>query len=293
MRRVQVREGIELAVEVHGEGEPMVLIMGIGAQLIFWPADFVQALVQQGFQVITFDNRDCGESTWLDGVKAPQPLVAMSRALAGLSVRAPYTLWDMAADTAGLLDALGHESAHVVGISLGGMVAQCMAIAHPERVRSLASLHSTTGSRRHSIGDPRAYAALLSKRPSTRDEAAENLVRFYKKVGSPDFEQNWDEIRARGRLAFDRGANPAGFLRQWAAVLASGSRDDALRELAVPTVVIHGSEDRLVPTRAGRHTARCIPGATLEIIDGLGHDLPMAVRGRVVSSLATNARRKM
>ena len=152
-------------------------------------------------------------------------------------------------------------------------------------------MHSTTGSRRHSIGDPRAYAALLSKRPEDRDEAAESLVRFYRNVGSKAFEHDWEEIRARGRLAFDRGSNPAGFLRQWAAVLASGARDEELRRLEVPTVVIHGSADRLVPPRAGRHTARCIPESRLEIIDGLGHDLPGAVRVRIAESVVGNARR--
>jgi len=291
MRRIDVRDGIRLAVEVHGEGEPLVLIMGIGAQLVFWPADLIQGLVRQGFQVITFDNRDCGESTWLDGVPTPQPLSTMTRALAGLSVPAPYTLWDMADDTVHLLDALGHDTAHVAGISLGGMVAQCVAIKHPTRVRSLASMHSTTGSRRHSIGDPRAYAALLSKRPQTRDEAGETLVRFYQKVGSTGFQHDWDEVRDRGRLAFDRGSNPAGFLRQWAAIMATGARDEALRKLDVPTVVVHGAVDRLIPTRAGRHTARCIRDARLEVIEGLGHDLPPGVRGRIVQHLAWNAGR--
>lgn len=291
MPRVAVQDGVELAYEVHGEGEPFVLIMGVGAQHVFWPADFVESLVESGHQVVIFDNRDVGESTWLAHLRAPPPLVAITRAMAGLSVAAPYTLWDMADDTVLLMDALGIDRAHVAGISMGGMVAQCVAIRHPARVKSLASMHSTTGSRMHSIGDPRKYAALLAPGPQTRDEAGEHLVRLYRKIGSPAYEQDWDEVRARGRLAFDRGANPAGFLRQWSAILASGSRDRELGTLSVPTVVIHGSEDRLVPTRAGRHTAACIPDARLEIIDGLGHDLPPVARTRIAELLARNAER--
>ncbi len=291
MRSVKIRENLHLKAEVHGEGVPLVLIMGIGAQLVFWPADLIAGLVAEGYQVITFDNRDCGESTWLDGVQAPSPLSTISRALAGLPVHAPYSLWDMADDTVFLLDALGLERAHIAGISLGGMVAQCVAIKHPQRVISLASMHSTTGSRRHSVGDPRAYAALMSRRPQNRDEAGEALVHFYRSVGSKGFQNNWDEVRARGRLAFDRGSNPAGFLRQWAAIMATGVRDKALGALKIPTVVIHGAEDRLIPPRAGRHTARCIPNAHLEVIAGLGHDLPPGVRGRIVQHLAWNAER--
>jgi len=291
MPSVTIRPGVDLAYDIHGEGDPIVLIMGVGAQMVFWPDEFIQVLVDRGHQVIRFDNRDVGESTWLDHLRPPAPMVALSRALAGLSVRAPYTLWDMADDTALLLDALDLESAHIAGISMGGMVAQCLAINHPTRVRSLASMHSTTGARRHSIGDPRAYAALLAPGPQTRDQAGEHLVRLYKNIGSPAYEQDWDEVRARGRAAFDRGANPAGFLRQWSAILASGSRDRQLAHLDLPTIVIHGSEDRLVPTRAGRHTARCIPNARLEVIDGLGHDLPPVARVRIAELLAENAAR--
>ncbi len=291
MPKVTVQTGVELAYDTRGEGDPIVLIMGVGAQMVFWPDEFVNVLVERGHKVILFDNRDCGESTWLDHLRPPPPLVAMSRAFAGLDVNAPYTLWDMADDTVALMDALDIQDAHVVGISMGGMVAQCTAIRHPDRVRSLASMHSTTGSRRHSLGDPRAYRALLAPSPQTRDEAGEHLVRFYKAVGSPAYEQDWEEVRERGRRAFDRGSNPAGFLRQWSAILASGNRDRELGNLKMPTVVIHGAADRLVPTRAGRHTARCIPGSQLEVIDGLGHDLPPVARVRIAELISQNAAR--
>ena len=291
MSRVAIRDGVELAYDDHGAGDPFVLIMGIGAQRVFWPEDFVRRLVDRGHRVIVFDNRDVGESTWLRQLRAPPPMVAMTRALAGLEVQAPYTLWDMADDTALLMDALHIPCAHVAGISMGGMIAQSLAIRHPDRVRSLASMHSTSGSRLHSIGDPRKYAALLAPGPQTREEAAEHLVRLYRNIGSPAYEQDWEEVRARGRLAFDRGANPAGFLRQWAAILASGSRARELATVRVPTVVIHGSEDGLVPTRAGRHTASCVPGARFELIEGLGHDLPPGVRLRIADLLLENAAR--
>jgi pimeloyl-ACP methyl ester carboxylesterase len=259
--------------------------------MVFWPDDFVQKLVELGHRVVRFDNRDVGKSTWLKQQRAPSPVAAITRALAGLPVQAPYTLWDMADDAVALLDALDIEQAHVAGISMGGMIAQCMAIRHAARVKSLTSMHSTTGSRRHSVGDPRAYAALLAAGPKNRDEAAEHLVRLYEVIGSPGFTLDWDEIRERGRQTFDRGANPAGFLRQWAAILATGSRDAALRELSLPSLVIHGDSDRLVPLRAGRHTAACIPSARLEVIEGLGHDLPPVARLRIAELLAWNTAR--
>lgn len=290
---ILVRPGIELAVEVVGEGEPVVLIMGIGAQMILWPAGFIDGLVARGFQVIRFDNRDVGKSTWLDGVRAPHPLTAMSFAMAGLPVSAPYTLWDMADDTAELIRALGHESAHVVGISMGGMIAQSLAIRHPSRVRSLVSMHSTTGSRFHSIGKPTAYGALLASRPTNRDEAAEHIVRLYQRIGSPRFPNDPDELREMGKIAFDRGANPSGFLRQWAAILASGNRAYALRSVQAPSMVVHGSADPLVPVRAGRHTAANLPGCHLEVIDGMGHDLPPSVHTRILDRIAWNAQRSV
>ncbi len=288
---IEVRPGIELAVDIQGEGAPLVLIMGIGAQMVLWPAAFVDGLVERGFQVIRFDNRDVGASTWLDGLRAPNPLSAMTLAMAGLPVSAPYTLWDMAEDTASLIQSLGHENAHVVGISMGGMIAQSLAIRHPTRVRSLVSMHSTTGSRLHSIGSPTAYGALLASRPRNRDEAAEHIVRLYQRIGSPRFPNDPDELREKGRQAFDRGSNPAGFLRQWAAILASGNRAEALRTVQAPSLVIHGSDDPLVPVRAGRHTAANLPGCHLEVIDGMGHDLPPAVHTRILDRIAWNAQR--
>lgn len=286
--------GLRLYYERWGDpAHPTVLlVMGIGAQLVLWPQELIDNLVQRGFFVVAFDNRDVGRSEWLDDAPVQPALPLMARALAGLPIQSAYTLYDLASDAVGLLDGLGVEAAHVVGVSMGGMVAQCIAIQHPDRVLSLTSMHSTTGSRLHSIGQPRAYRALLGPSPRTRQEAGQRFVDLYKVIGSPGFALDWAELRARGELSFDRGVNPKGFLRQWAAILATGSRDRALVAVACPTLVLHGAEDPLVPVRAARHTQRCVgENAELVVIDGLGHDMPAAVRGRIAEHIHWNARR--
>jgi pimeloyl-ACP methyl ester carboxylesterase len=263
---------VELAYETFGEPgrPPVLLVTGIGSQMIAWHEDFCTALAL-GRYVIRFDNRDVGESQWLDGE------VDLAACLAGDTSSAVYTLEDMADDAAGLLDALGLESAHVVGASLGGMIAQTVAIRHPSRVRTLTSIMSTTGEPGVATPTEEATQALLTPPAKTREEAGELIVGVRRVIGSPGFPRDEADIRERAGRAFDRGVNPAGFQRQLAAVYASGDRTEALRELDVPTLVAHGEEDPLIPVSGGRATAAAIPGAQLWTVPGMGHDLPRAI----------------
>lgn len=283
--------GIELEYEALGDGEPLVMIMGIGAQLVLWPEGLCSALVERGFRVIRFDSRDVGLSTKLHGATTPGLPALLALRLLGRPIDAPYTLIDMADDTAGLLDALGIERAHVLGVSLGGMVAQTMAIVHPSRVRSLVSLMSTPGSRRTSIGRPRALQALFGRTPRTRAEAVAHYVRFLRVCGSPAYPIDVAEATRASGVSFDRCHYPVGVLRQLAAVVATGDRTGALRFVRAPTLVIHGLEDPLLPPSGGRATARAIPGARLKLFPGMGHDLPAALWPAFADAVADNARR--
>ena len=283
--------GIEIEYEVLGEGEPLVLIMGIGAQLVLWPEGFCDALVARGFSVIRFDNRDTGLSTKFSHAGVPSIPGVVARWLSGRPIDAPYTLVDMADDTAGLLDALGIERAHVLGISLGGMVAQTLAIVHPARLRSLVSLMSNPGRRRTAVGRPRAYLSLFGRAPRTREEAIDHYLRFLAVCGSPAYPTNVAEARAAAGRSFDRCHHPAGVPRQLAAVAATGNRTGALRFVRTPTLVIHGLEDPLLPPAGGRATAGAIPGARLLELPGMGHDLPETLWETVADAVADNARR--
>ncbi len=262
--------GIELEVDVRGSGPPVVLIMGIGAQLLHWPEALCDAVAARGYTVIRFDNRDAGLSTHLHDVRAPALGRMVARALVGLPNTAPYLLADMARDVVGLLDALGHRRAHIVGISMGGMIAQTVAVQHPERVASLTSINSTPGDRRF-VGHPRALAALFQPRPRRREDLPEFMVRLMRTLSSARYPCDEDYIREMALVLFDRSNDPAGFIRQFAAILASGSRSRALRGVRVPTMVVHGSDDPLIPLAAGQATAHAIPGARLRVIDGMGH----------------------
>ncbi len=282
--------GIELEYEVTGEGEPLLLIMGIGAQLVTWPRGLIDAFVGRGFRVIRFDNRDAGLSTRIDEARAPRVMRTMVRGLLGLRVEAPYTLFDMADDAAALLDALEIDTAHVLGASLGGMVAQSMAITHPRRMRTMTSVMSNTGNRLTAIARPKAIKALLGKAPRTEEEAVEYMLHFRRVCGSTGFPFDADMHADIARQTYRRGMHPRGFARQLAAIMATGDRTRALRHVRVPTLVVHGSADPLLPPVGGRATARAIPGARLRIIDGMGHDLPKEVwpiLAEEVSTLAT------
>ena len=263
---------VELAYETFGEHgrPPVLLVMGIGSQMINWHEDFCTALSLGRF-VIRFDNRDVGESQWLEGEVDLQAIAA------GDLSSVVYTLDDMADDAVGLLDALGLSSAHVVGASLGGMIAQTIAIRHPRRVRTLTSIMSTTGEPGVANPTEEAAKALMSPPPKTRDEAMERILEVRRVIGSPGFPRDEEDIRQRAGRAWDRGVNPAGFARQLAAVYASGDRTEALRSLDVPTLVVHGEDDPLIPVSGGRATAAAIPGAELWTVPGMGHDFPRAI----------------
>lgn len=286
--------GIEIAYEEFGDrrATPMLLIMGLGAQMILWHDEFCDDLAGQGYRVIRFDNRDIGESTWLDHLGMPDVMQIMGAvAMRQPVTSAPYLLRDMAADAAGLLDGLDIGSAHVVGASMGGMIAQTLAIEHPARVRSLTSIMSSTGNPDLPPPKPEAMAVLLTPPPADRAGAIERGVTVFRTIGSPGFPFEEDEIRALATRAYDRGVNPTGVARQLVAILASGSRVEALGALRMPSLVVHGVEDPLVPFPAGEDTARAIPGAALLAIEGMGHDMPRPVWPRLIDAIHTVARR--
>jgi pimeloyl-ACP methyl ester carboxylesterase len=279
---------VELVYETIGDqsGEPLLLVMGLGMQLIHWDRELCEQFADRGFRVIRFDNRDAGLSTKID---APVPNVM--RLMAGLPARAPYLLGDMASDAFGLLDHLDIERAHVVGTSMGGMIGQTMAIERPERVLSLGSMLSTTGDRR--VGTPklRVWSILMRRAPHGRDAYIAYFMRVFKMIGSPAYPPDEDRLRELAGATYDRCHYPAGTARQLAAILASGSRTAGLRRLDVPAVVIHGRSDPLVPVRGGIATAKAIPGAELVMIPGMGHDMPRELWPTFVEAIARNADR--
>jgi pimeloyl-ACP methyl ester carboxylesterase len=280
--------GIEIAYETLGDpvDPPLLLVMGLGMQLIHWELELCQQLADGGRYVIRFDNRDAGLSTQVD---APVPPIV--RAVAGFHIDAPYLLTDMAADSFGLLDGLGIERAHVMGVSMGGMIAQAMAISRPERVLSLTSIMSTTGERRAGMPKLRVWSLLMRRAPRDREAFQDYFVRMFRIIGSPGFPEDESRVRELAAATFDRAHRPAGTARQLAAILASGDRTPALRRLQVPTTVIHGTDDPLIPFRGGVATARAIPGAELVAIPGMGHDLPREVWPRFHQALAKNSER--
>lgn len=267
---------LQLNYDLRGEGTPLLLVMGLGAQKVLWPEGLCDMLAGRGFAVARFDNRDVGESTRLDHLGVPSLRKAMMRWTAGLEVQAPYQLSDLADDATAVLDALGWSAAHVMGASMGGMVVQRMAIDHPQRVRSLTSIMSHPGDRLSKLPHPRALQAMLGTRPRTAEQAGESWVRLFREIGSgpPHFPFERDFHDAMGRLHFERGPSPQGFVRQTLAVLASEDRREALGRLELPALVVHGTADRLVRYRGGVQTARALRSGELLSIEGMGHDLP-------------------
>jgi pimeloyl-ACP methyl ester carboxylesterase len=284
---------IRIAYEEFGDprATPMLLIMGLGAQMILWRDDFCETLASRGYRVIRFDNRDAGESTWMDDLGIPDVLGILTAVATRQPVQAPYLLRDMAGDAAGLLAALDIERAHVVGASMGGMIAQTLALDAPARVRSLTSIMSSTGNPDLPQPRPDAMAVLLTPPPSDREGAIERGVEVFRTIGSPGFPFDEVEIRSLAARTYDRGFNPAGTARQLVAILASGSRVDRLRDLRLPALVIHGTEDPLVPFPAGQDTAAAIPGAALLAIEGMGHDMPRPVWPRMIDAICDVAAR--
>ncbi|GAA0593667.1 alpha/beta hydrolase [Kutzneria viridogrisea] len=263
--------GIEIAYERFGDpgAPPVLLIMGGGAQMINWPEGFCQELVDRGMQVIRFDNRDAGRSTHFSDAPVPD----FTAAFAGDLSTASYTLSDMAADSVGLLEMLGIDSAHLVGASLGAMIAQMVAIEHPDRVRSLTSMMSSTGEPGVGQGDTSVFAK-LGRPPQDRESFVEWHVRAMRIGASPGFEFDVAAATERAGRIHDRGYDVLGFQRQGIAVLATGDRTERLRSLRVPTLVVHGAADTLCDISGGRATAAAIPGAELMVLEGMGHSLP-------------------
>ncbi len=292
MPRMKVN-GVELEVEAEGDGDEVILfIMGIGAQHIWWPDGLLENLRGRGMRTIRYDNRDVGLSQSLDHLTPPPVLRWMPLALLQRPLPAPYTLDDMADDAAAILDALDIEKAHVVGVSMGGMIGQCMALRHRDRVQSLTLLMTSSGSRRNILGKPSAIRALLKTGPKTADEAGPHSMRLYEVIGSPGWPLDEELIHRKARMAFERGLNPKGFLRQFGAILAGADRTPRLRELeGMPVTVIHGAQDPLIPVAAGRHLAKAIPGARLEVIEGMGHTLPAELVPRYEELIVETAQR--
>jgi len=270
-----VGRAVDLCYQTYGDpdGEPLLLVMGLGGPMTWWDPELCGLLVDRGFHVIRYDNRDAGRSTRIQARVSRTTLV---RAFAGQRVRAPYSLGDMAEDGFGLLDHLGLDSAHVVGVSMGGMIAQTMAIAQPKRVRSLTSIMSTTGKRTVGWQHPSLLPNLLGQRAG-REAYIEASVKTWRLIGSPGYPITEEETRTRAADTYDRGVSASGTMRQMVAVVTQPNRSPQLHALRMPALVVHGLADRMVHVSGGRATAAAIPGAELLLIDGMGHDLPPAL----------------
>ena len=283
---------IEYEVDGPDEGEPMLLVMGLGTQLVAWPEDLVSGLVDRGYRVIRMDNRDIGLSSKTEGPTPPR--TALVRGFAHRRyAQSDYLIADMAADAVALLDHLEVAAAHVVGVSMGGMIAQQLTIDHPERVLSLCSIMSTTGNRRHGTVSPRLLPimarSMTTPRPTDPEEAARLGVAGFRLIAGPHFDS--DEIGASVRLAVSRNVNPLGTIRQLLAIQASPDRTAGLGRVTVPTLVIHGLLDRLVQPSGGIATARAVPGAKLVMFPDMAHDLPRPRRAEIVEEISRNAAR--
>jgi pimeloyl-ACP methyl ester carboxylesterase len=283
--------GIDLCYEIFGDpaAEPMLLIMGLGAQMIHWDDDFCRQLAARGFRVIRFDNRDIGQSSKLSGGKPLTALELLKLRLLKIPVKAPYRLSDMAEDTVGLMDALGIPSAHLVGASMGGMIAQEIAITFPQRVRSLTSIMSTTGNPKVPGPTREATAILMAPPVKSREEFMERFAKTWKVLRAGSFPEDEALDGARAERTFARGLNPAGAGRQLRAILASGSRKERLRNVKAPTLVIHGTVDPLVRPAGGKDTAASIPGAKLLMIERMGHALPIPMWPQIIDAIDRHA----
>ena len=287
--------GIALEVEDHGSpnGEPLLLVMGLGMQLVAWHDDFVRSLVDRGFRVVRFDNRDIGLSRSFDALGMPSLGWGSMKHLLGLQVSSPYSLVDMANDCVGVLDALGIASAHVCGASMGGMIAQQLAARHPQRVKSLTLMMTSSGARRLPGPSMKVRSAMLSRPadPKSIDSVVAHYVSLYKLIGSPGYPSSDEWLRQRLNMSVRRSHRPQGTARQLMAIFADGDRSALLASLKVPTQVLHGVADPLVPVAAGHDLARKIPGAKIDLVEGMGHDLPVPLWPRFVASVSDAASR--
>jgi pimeloyl-ACP methyl ester carboxylesterase len=286
--RLAPANGIELAYQEAGDpgGEPLLLIMGLATQMLAWDGELCAMLAERGFRVVRFDNRDIGRSTKIDSAGVPR----RADMLLGRGTAA-YLLRDMAADTTGLMDHLGIESAHLVGASMGGMIAQTIAIQHPERVRSLVSMMSSTGNRWLGIPAWKAFGTLFARPTAGRDGAIEQSVRTFKTIGSPGYPMDEARFRRLAGASYDRSHSRAGVARQLHAITASGDRTAALERLRLPATVLHGASDPLIRPVAGRATAKAIRDSRLRVFEGMGHDLPPALWPDFVEEISAVAER--
>ncbi|WP_037312808.1 alpha/beta fold hydrolase [Amycolatopsis orientalis] len=288
MPRARVN-GLELEYDTFGSpaDPPLVLVMGLGAQMVTWEEGFCELLAEGGIHVVRFDNRDIGLSSYLDDLPVPD----LGALAAGDLTTAPYLLSDLASDVTGLFDALGFDRAHVVGASMGGMIVQQLAIDSPERLLSLTSIMSTTGDPSVGHPEPAALAALTRPPAATREQAIEDGVAWFKLVGSPGHPSDEEYLRMRAARNYDRANHPAGGLRQAAAVVASGDRTMKLREVRVPALVIHGESDPLINVSGGKATVAAIPDAELVLYPGMGHELPRQLWPAITGAILAHARK--
>lgn len=284
--------GIQIEYETFGDrsSPALLLIAGNGAQMIVWDTEFCELLAKTGLFVIRFDNRDSGLSMKFDEAGIPDIMSAIQAAMTGKPVKAVYTLDDMADDCVGLLDALGIEKAHICGASMGGMIAQIIAYRHPEHVLTLTSIMSTTGNPGLPMGRMDAISALVAPAPEQLNAYVEHYVNVWRNIWSPGFPYEVERVRAFMEKSFARSYCPQGMARQNIAVIAGGDRRSSLSSIKVPTLVIHGADDPLIPVEGGRDTARVIPGAKLLIIKGMGHDMPKGVWAEILSAIAQHTR---
>ncbi len=293
MEQLATANGIQLCHETFGDPKnpPLLLIMGLGCQMILWDDDFCAQLSERGYFVIRFDNRDVGHSTWIDIPPPPIDLASLfMAAIQGKPIPGPYALRDMAADAVGLLDALGIETAHVAGVSMGGMIGQELAIHHAGRLRSLVSIMSSTGAPGLPGPTPEAGAVLMAPPPRDRAEFIANFQTAWRVLRAGSFPEDEAHDADRAARLWDRGINPAGTARQLLAIFKSGDRTAALGRVRTPTLVVHGAPDPLVPIAAGRATAAAIPGAQMLEIPRMGHALPIELWPRVIGAIAGHCR---
>ena len=283
--------GIQIEYDTFGDSSShaLLLVAGNSAQIYFWDAEFCDLLVKKGYFVIRFDNRDTGLSTKFEEAGIPDFGAAIKALIEGKPVESAYTLDDMADDAVGLLDALGIQKAHICGASMGGMISQIIAYRHPKHVLSLTSIMSTTGNPELPQGKPEALAAVLAPAPAERQAYVEHMMNVWRKIWSPGFP--FEETRARTFIekSYDRSYYPQGAVHQNIALLANGDRRESLSTISVPTLVIHGADDPLIPVEGGKDTAHVIPRAKLLIINGMGHDMPKGVWAEMVEAISKNA----
>jgi pimeloyl-ACP methyl ester carboxylesterase len=276
--------GVDLCYQTFGDrsAEPLLLVMGLGGPMTWWDPAFCQRLADHGFFVIRYDNRDSGRSSRLPGRISRRMILA---SFAGLKPRTPYSMQDLADDAFALLDHLDLDAAHLVGVSMGGMIVQTMALSDPKRVLSLTSIMSTTGRRTVGWQDPRLLPMLVANRDASREHYVESSARLWRLIGSPLYPDTTESIRERAGETWDRGISRAGVMRQMLTVLTQPDRSRQLRSLRIPTLVIHGTHDKMVHVSGGRATSQAVPGAELLLVRGMGHDVPRDLHDTFVESI--------